>query len=77
MPNYTFLNTETNEHVTVFLKMSEYDDFVKDHPNFVRVFKPNGFVDPIRAGITKPDQGFRDLLRRIKSKHRGSTLDVS
>lgn len=30
--------------------------------------------DPIRLGIKKPDQGFRDLLRRIDQKTPGSTL---
>lgn len=33
--------------------------------------------DPVRLGITRPDNGFRDVLRRIHEKTPGSILNTN
>jgi putative FmdB family regulatory protein len=35
------------------------------------------FGDPVRLGITRPDEGFRDVLREIHSKNHGSLIKDS
>lgn len=34
-------------------------------------------ADPVRMGHIKPSEGFRDLLRNIKARNPGSTLDIN
>ena len=76
MPTYTFLNTQTKQIEEHTCKMSEYDEFKKNNSHLERHFDEQapGVMDPVRAGIKKPAAGFKDLLKNIKSKHRGSTI---
>lgn len=74
MPTYTWKNRTTGEVTDRYLHMSEYDDFERDNPHLERVLFPVAIVDPIRLGVTKPDQCFRERLKEIKSIHsRGFT----
>ena len=67
MPNYTFLNTLTNECSTVYMSMDERDQFVKDNPHMQQqIHSAPALGDSIRLGLRKPDDGFRDRLREIK-----------
>ena len=34
------------------------------------------FGDTIKMGMRKPDDGFRDRLKEIKSSHAGSTMNI-
>lgn len=36
MPTYTFKNTETEEIFDKMMKISEYDEFLKNNPNVIR-----------------------------------------
>lgn len=78
MPTYLFFNKKTSEEFELFLKISELDQYKKDHPELEqRVIGAPGLSDPARLGLVKPAAGFRDLLKNIKSKHRGSSINVS
>lgn len=72
MPTYEFKNTATGvveEHV---MRMSEKDQFLKDHPELESYFSST--PEMITGYHKKPDQGFRDVLRNIKEKNsRGFT----
>lgn len=75
MPTYTFLNTETNKIEEHTCRMSEYDEFKINNPHLERYLgEAPSVMDPVRAGIKKPSAGFKELLKNIKSKHRGSTI---
>jgi hypothetical protein len=77
MPTYEFRNVETGEIVERVMRMSEYDDFVKNNPHLERFFSaapPIG--DPIRLGLKKPDDAFRDRLKDIKSTHYKSKINT-
>lgn len=77
MPTYRWLNPETGEEWDEFMSMTERDQFVKDNPHLQQV--PNAsfaFVDTVRLGRTKPDAGFRDLVKQIKKNNRGSTIQT-
>lgn len=78
MPTYIFLNKNNNLLEEHSLKMSEYDNFKLNNPHLERYFNNEvpGVMDPVRAGIKKPASGFKELLKNIKSKHRGSTIKV-
>ena len=67
MPTYTFKNIRTGEITEKFMKMSDKDQYMKDNPDLERhlcdIPKP---IDPVRLGVKKPAEGFRDLLKTIK-----------
>lgn len=64
MPTYVFKNKNNGEESEVFLKISEKDQYLIDHPELEAVLSSNPLIDPIRLGITKTSPTFRDLLKR-------------
>jgi hypothetical protein len=78
MPTYDFKNKETGEIFTKIMSMSAMDDFMKDNPDVERYYaSAPAAVDPTRiGGVRKPDEGFRDVLKNIHSKHRGSKINT-
>ena len=45
MPTYDFENKETGEVEELILKISEYDDFLKDNPQLKRVYLTAPHID--------------------------------
>jgi hypothetical protein len=77
LPNYTFLNKDTNEEITLSLKISEYEDFKKANPHMQQLLSATPLADPMRvAGRFKPESGFRDLLKEVHKKHHGSMINT-
>jgi hypothetical protein len=79
MPTYTFKNENTGELEEHIIKMSEYDEFVKNNPHLKRSYSSD--VPNIVGGVyvgnsSKPDEGFRDVLRQVKKNHRGSKINT-
>lgn len=74
MPTYDFRNRETGEYEEHVIRMSEYDQFVKDHPELERVIltapgfnyqshgSASGSVTDIAA---KKDKGWKEVLQKI------------
>lgn len=57
--------------------ITEADEYLAKTPEVERLM--NGapaLADPTRLGLKKPDSEFRDVLKRIKSKHRGSNINT-
>jgi hypothetical protein len=76
MPTYTFLNKNTNEYEDHWMKIAELDFFKESNPHLEKVIMDApGCCDPFVAGRMKPADGFRDLLKNMKKKHRGSTIN--
>lgn len=70
MPNYTFLNTTTGETFTEIMSISEREEYLKANPNIQQqIVSAPSLGDPIRLGLKKPDNGFRDRLKEIKKAH--------
>lgn len=62
IPTYTFRNKDTGEEYNVIIPMSQYDDYLKEN-NVERVYsKPASLISGYHQ---KPDNGFRDLLKKI------------
>ena len=78
---YTFRNTETDEITEVTMRLSEYDEYVKNNPHLERYYSIEnfpGYGDSSRMsvpGIGQPDARFeREIIGRIKEKVPGNTL---
>lgn len=76
MPTYSFKDKNTGEINEVVMKISELEEFRKNNPHLESyITGAPGLSDPARLGLVKPAQGFRDLLKNMKSKHRRSTIN--
>lgn len=70
MPNYRFRDRNTDEQWEEFMGISAADKYLEENPHIERMV--NGF--PMMAsGVmhgakSKPDDGFRDLLKDMKKK---------
>lgn len=77
MPTYTFRNSETDEVFDqIFSSYAKKDEFLEQNPQLLQVLHPVAFGDAIKMGLRKPDDAFRDKLKDIKRKHRGSTINT-
>lgn len=76
MPTYTFRNSKTEEIEEHTMSMSKYDDFVKENSHLSRHFTLNDITlgDPVRLGIRKTDDGFKEVLSKINSANYRSNL---
>ena len=75
MPTYTFRDTKTKRKHTEMMKISEMEQYLVDHPNKKLVVSAPGIVSGV-AGVRRPDDGFRDILKRIKKNNRGSNINI-
>lgn len=71
MPTYNFRNKDGDVH-TEFLRMSELDPFLADHPELELVPSAPAIISGVNL---KPDNGFRDLLKRMKKTNPGSKIN--
>lgn len=72
MPTYDFRNRETGEYEEHVIRMSEYDQFVKDHPELERVIlTAPGFNYSTQGSTsvtdvaTKKHKGWKEVLQKI------------
>lgn len=76
MPTYTFRNKNTGEMTELFMSISAREKYLVDNPELeVAILEPVAFGDPVRMGIKKPDQGFRETLAKIHERVPGSKLN--
>lgn len=78
MTTYVFKNVETEEIVEHVMKMSEYDEFVKNHPELERYHGDAEilFIDEVRLGRKKPPEDFtKYVLGRIKEKNPHNNME--
>ena len=77
MPQYLFHDKNNNKEWIERMGIQEAEDFLTANPHITRlVYGAPAIVDSIRIGRKKPDDGFRDILRNIKKKHRRSTVNT-
>lgn len=76
MPTYSFKNNVTGVIEDLFMSMSARETYLAEHPELeVVILQPVGFGDPVRMGITRPDQGFKEVLQKIHERVPGSKLN--
>lgn len=77
MPTYSFRNKETGETFDQFMTISAREEFLKENPNLETVITGAPMMmDPVRAGVRKIDNGFKEVLQKIHSKTPGSALKL-
>lgn len=76
MPIYNFRNNETGEEFQDMMSMSELDKYLEENKHITQMLSAPAIVDPTRVGLRKPDSGFRDVLKKIKSKHIRSNINT-
>ena len=78
MPTYAFRNNDTGEEYTDFMSISDLEVYLKEN-NVTQLVNGSPAIVSGR-GMTKPDNGFRDLLKNIKKQHSkgtsGSTVNT-
>jgi hypothetical protein len=76
MPTYTIEDKNTGEQEEMFMSISEMLIYFDDNPNKRQVIGSPMIVSGVASARMKPDHGFRDVLKKIKSKHRRSTINT-
>ena len=70
MPTYNFRHRETGEITEKFFSLSLREEYLKDNPHLESILLGAPSIgDPIRLGIRKPDNGFREVLSKAKEAH--------
>lgn len=79
MPIYDYKCKDCNNHFEKMIPMSQHGAVQTcplcsgESERAVGAYAPN-IGDPVRLGLKKPSDGFRDLLRNIDAKTPGSIL---
>lgn len=76
MPTYSFKNKNTGEREEHLVKISEYDQFKADNPHLERIIEAPRIGDSVLVGVTKTPDSFNSLLKNIKKRYRGSTIET-
>lgn len=76
MPSYTFENKETGEQQTLVLSLAEHDTWAEENPGWFQVMTLTPGTGFIPDNGIKPSQHFNDILKGIKKKNRGSTVQT-
>ena len=67
MPTYIFRNKNTEEVFEKFMSISARDQYLAENPDIESVIGAPAFN--YSSVDAKPDAGFRDVLKEIRSKH--------
>lgn len=77
MPTYKFKNLDTQEIEEHVFRISEYDKFKEENPRLERYIDGSpGMSDPVRLGLMKPSEGFREVLRNVQKGSPGSKINT-
>lgn len=77
MPTYTFENTLTGEVTEEFMSISKLDEYLAANPQLKTIITQAPPIGDLhRLGLKKPDAGFRDILKNIKSHHKRSNINT-
>jgi hypothetical protein len=76
MPRYEFDNVETGEIEAHFVKISELDEFKEINSHLKQRLSKPGFADPARIGVSKNPESFNQLVKNIKNRYHGSTIET-
>jgi hypothetical protein len=75
MPTYSFRDKTTNEEFEMSMSNSERELFLEDNSHIAQIFKKfPGVVDSVRVGVRRPDDAFRDVLKKAKT-HKHNTIN--
>ena len=73
MPTYTFRNKKTLKTTEVFLRISEKDQYLADHPEMEQIIGSPLIVRDVGTNL-KVDDGFREGIAKIKETYRVNNI---
>ena len=76
MPLYVLKDTNTNTEEDVLMTWDSLQEHLAQNPHLKLVPQAPAIVSGTGRVMSRTDEGFKDVLRNIKSKHRGSSIDV-
>ena len=69
MPTYSFRNILTGEEFDQIMSIKKLDQYKIDNPDLEQLLGTPSIGDPVRLGLKKPDDTFRDILKQIKKNN--------
>lgn len=76
LPLYTFINKDTGEERDEMMSVSERDEFLAQNENFTQKLSVPSFVDPVRLGVTRPDNGFKEAVQKVQEAHPINEINI-
>lgn len=77
MPFYHFRNKTTGEQYEKLMSISAREQYLQANPEIeTMIAGAPGLSDPVRLGLRKPDEGFRDLLGHIRKNNIWSKMNT-
>lgn len=75
MPTYTFRNKTTQETFEKFLSITAKQEFLDANPDIESLItSATPTLDPVRLGIRRIDNGFKEVLSKIQERSPGSQI---
>lgn len=69
MPMYQFENTETGEQFTEMMSWEDSKVYLEENPHLKRVIGAPKIVSGVGSQGVKVDNGFKEVMSKIKSTH--------
>lgn len=77
MPIYTFKNLKTGDIFDKELKISERELFLQENKDLKQLLiQAPRIVDPVRIGVKKHPDSFKDLMKTIRNKSGGDKTKI-
>lgn len=67
MPQYTMKNKKTGEKQHLVLSLQEREQWLEAHPEWIQVPSAPRIVSGVGGVLSKTDDGWKDVLKRVKS----------
>lgn len=74
MPTYTFRNKDTGEVYDKIMSWNSREEYLKENPNLETIIGAPSMGDPVRLGVRKTDDGFKEVLSKIGQANPFSNL---
>lgn len=74
MPTYTFRNKDTGEVFDKLMSWKSREDYLSNNPELEPIIGSPGIGDPVRLGVRRNDDGFREVLSKIHHSNYKSNL---
>lgn len=75
MPLYDFKDTKTGEVFEKFMSIASKAEYLKENPHIEPLLSSIPTIDPVKLGIRKTDNGFKEVMQKIHARTPGSELN--